>query len=88
MMVWLHSSSPPQHIANVQEGEVSTASKLAAYMTRTNEHRLTNLKRAGIYENERGEVSCHLFWDTDKAMQFMHRNADKLDLLICTPELA
>lgn len=28
MFTWLHSSSPPQHIANVTEGEVNTPDKL------------------------------------------------------------
>lgn len=84
MMVWLHSLSPPQHIANVPEAQISTEEKLRTFMEQTNARRMINLKWAGIFENERGEVTCHTFWEMEKANEFRKRNLGKLDLLLST----
>lgn len=84
--VWLHSKSPPQHIACVPEGQISTAAKMAAYMAQTNANRLTNLKWCGAVENERGIVTLHLFWNIEDAHAYLERNAGKLDLLTSTDD--
>lgn len=88
MFVWLHSSSPPQHIANVHEVEVSTAAKLRAYIDRVNAQRLINVKWAGIFEDERGAVTLQLFWDKAKALAYVQRNRAKLDLILCSDDFA
>lgn len=88
MLVWLHSSSPPQHIANVTEHEVATSAKLRTYMEGVNERRLVNLKWGGLFETPRGEVICCLFWDRERAMAYVERNRKKglADLLISTDD--
>lgn len=84
-MVWLHSLSPPQHIANVAEESIRTAEKLRAYMLQTNERRAVNLKWAGAFEDARGGVSVEMFWDKEQAKRYVQRNTD-LNLLISTED--
>lgn len=73
-MVWLHSKSPPQHIANVPESTVATADKLLVYMRQVNAQRLVNLKWGGVFEGNGGELSVHLFWEPDRALTYVQRN--------------
>jgi len=88
MYVWIHTQSPPQHIAMVQETTVGTAEKLGAYMRNVNANRRTNLKWGGVFENDKGETTVNLFWERAKALEYVKRNRDRLSLIIATEELA
>ncbi len=83
--VWLHSKSPPQHIACVAEATIRTAEKMRTYMAQTNERRLTNLKWTGAFEDARGNVTLHMFWNVEDARAYRTRNGD-LDLLTSTED--
>lgn len=75
MYVWLHSASPPQHIATVSEGDVPTAAALRTYLQATNERRGTSLVWAGVFEDDHAVLSLHMFDTGERASAFCVRNA-------------
>lgn len=81
MFVWLHTNSPPQHIANVHEFEFADQGGVKSYLINTNARRGINAAFCGVFENATGETSVHLFDTCERADMWMHRNTD-IDLLI------
>lgn len=84
MLVWLHTSSPPQHVYNVAEGTISTEEKLGLWVRGVQgveQRRGITIPFAGVFEGEHGEVTLHLFTDYHAATGWMQRNYLKHDLL-------
>ena len=74
LYVWLHTNSPPQHIANVLEGEVNTTAKLKAWVDAKAHARGIAVYYAGIFEGDRGELTLNLFDNKERAERYVTRN--------------
>lgn len=76
MMVWLHTASPPQHIATVQETVFSAYGGCVGYPESTNYHRAICAKFCGVFEDPKGQTSVHIFDEVSRANAWIDRNAD------------
>lgn len=74
MFVWLHTSSPPQHIANVPEADVSTAAKLKAWVDSKAQTRGIAVYYAGVFEGQSGELHLSMFDSRERAERYVTRN--------------
>lgn len=77
MLVWLHTSSPPQHINNISEVELQSTGGIEHYLTRTNERRGLSCEFAGVFEGPHGETSIHVFDTMERAVDWTARNVDE-----------
>lgn len=74
MFVWLVTNSPPQHIAHVPEGDVNTATKLKAWIDTKAQTRGIAIYYAGVFENDRAELSLVMFDSRERAESWIVRN--------------
>lgn len=87
MFVWLHTNSPPQHIASIPEQELHPdKGGLPAYLAITNARRGIRAKFAGVFENNKGEVSVHIFDTVERAVAWADRNIHTQDVLLSTED--
>lgn len=89
MFVWLHTASPPQHIQSITETDFAAQfprANLGAFLADVNARRGNVASVALLLENERGEVTIHLFDKAERADAFMTRNAAVYDVLIRAPD--
>lgn len=81
MMVWLHTASPPQHIGHVTEHNVGNVEKVDDYLDRVNATRGLRLEVAGVFEDERGVTSLHIFDTFKRRNEYVDRD-NGMDWLI------
>lgn len=80
MYVWLHTSSPPQHIGHLPfEGSVSG---LETYLRDTNARHGINARIALIVHDERThEDRVHIFDHEDRAVNWTQRNNADVEVI-------
>lgn len=76
MMVWLHTASPPQHIADCLEAHVSPSGRMETFVEDVEHRRGIKIEFAGVFENPRGECTVHLFDCESRAQSWRKRNKD------------
>lgn len=82
MMVWLHTSSPPQHIADCSETHVSPSGRMETFVEDIEHRRGIIVGFCGVFENEYGKISVHVFDTKERANVWMERNKNKMDRII------
>lgn len=82
MMVWLHTSSPPQHIASITETDFAADGGAKAYLVEINRRRGLRCAFAGVFEAEHGETSVHIFDNGARADAWIERNQQRESLLV------
>lgn len=75
MKVWLHTASPPQHISDVRETHIGP---MRAYLAAVNKRRGLKSEFAGVFEDEHGGVSLHIFDTADRASVWRKCNYDQV----------
>lgn len=80
MFVWLHTSSPPQHIGHEAFGGL--VNRLPEVLRSTNERRGLRSKVALIAHDERsGDDSIHIFDHEDRAVNWTQRNMATVEVV-------
>lgn len=85
MYVWLHTASPPQHIAMLSEPDLKNTGGIRMYLQTINIRRGISAKYAGVFEAPNGETSVHIFDTVERATAWCERNSDQ-DVLISTED--
>lgn len=76
MFVWLHTSSPPQHIACVTETAFHDIGGCAPYLAAINDRRASKFAFLCVLEDGKGETSVHIFDNIARAEVYVDRNTD------------
>lgn len=81
MFVWLHTSSPPQHIATIPGiGQAAHGVTLRGYLEATNARRGISARCARLTHNERtGEDALHIFDTFERSLAWATRNASEVE---------
>ena len=74
LFVWIHTNSPPQHIAHVLESEVNTAAKLKTWVDNKAQTRGIAAYYAGVFEGDNGELTLNMFDSRERAERYVTRN--------------